>query len=138
MHQTYVYAKKTLTELPEKCKARHKLLTWLEDHWLLHQSFGIEGLRLPVSSDILESLFGKLKVILARNPKAEFNRIVLATPCLCGTLDEATIDRALRTVSHQDLERWEAKEVGETQHRRRRLAFAGLNAVKGPKVGKVT
>lgn len=134
--ETYVFAKKTLNELPEKCKARRKLLAWLEDHWRLHQSFGIDGLRLPVSSDILESLFGKIKVIVARNPKAEFNRIVLAIPCLCGPLDEAAIDSALRKVSHQDLERWEAKEVGETQHRRRRAVFAELDAAKGPKDGK--
>ena len=134
--ETYDFSKKMLGELPETCKARRKLFAWLEDTWRIHQSLGIDGLRLPVSSDILESLFGKLKVMLARNPKAEFNRIILATPCLCGTLDEAAVDRALREISHQDLERWEAKKVGETQHRKRRAAFAELDAAAGPKVRK--
>lgn len=133
---TYEFSRKMFEELPPTCKARRRLLTWLEDHWRIHQSFGIEALRLPVSSDIIESLFGKLKVILARNPKAEFNRIILATPCLCGTLDEAAVDRALREISHQDLERWEENAVGETQHRKRRAAFSESDAATGPKVGK--
>jgi hypothetical protein len=74
---------------------------------------------LPVSSDIIESLFGKLKIILARNPKAEFNRLALVVPCLCGVGTEATVAAALRDVDHRDFQRWVRENVPATSHQAR-------------------
>jgi len=40
---------------------------------------------LLVSSDVIESLFGKFKTIIQRNPQAELNRLIYIIPLLCGT-----------------------------------------------------
>ena len=68
-----------------------------------------------VMRDVLESLLGKFKVVVARNVKAEFNQNVLTIPSLCGKLSADRINKALATVSHRDLERWAAKHVADTQ-----------------------
>ncbi|MDP2605115.1 MAG: hypothetical protein Q8S00_21435, partial [Deltaproteobacteria bacterium] len=60
----------------------------------------IGQLPLLVSSDAIESLFGKFKTIVQRNPQAELNRLVYIIPLLCGTHTSAQIDLALRGCSH--------------------------------------
>ena len=134
--ETYRIAKKRLEELPSHCRVRTRLIEWLDQHMVILLKLGCEVL--PVSSDLLESLFGKFKGIVARNPKAEFNRNVLAIPCLCGNLSASTIDEALSAVSHSDLEQWEREHVIETLHRKRREAFRGLPSRRiGPVPRKV-
>jgi hypothetical protein len=125
--ETYAFTKKMLAELPANCRAQRRLMDWLERHWRVYQLLPMRGRPLPVSSDIIESLFGKLKTILARNPKAEFNRIILTIPCLCGKLTEAAVAKALGSVRHEDLRDWESKNIVETQCRKRRALFAALD-----------
>jgi len=101
---------------------RRRLESWINRQLNIQARLGIGQLALMVSSDVIESLMGKLKVILARNPKAEFNHIVLASPCLCGSPTGDDISRGLRTVTHRHLEQWTRENVPATQ-RRARLAF---------------
>lgn len=117
---TYQRAQFMLTSLPTRSKVRKILDKWLRKHLAIQCRMGIKQLPLLVSSDIIESLFGKFKVVLQRNPKAEFNRIVLALPALCGTLGEFEIDKALNDVSHLDLKAWEKRNVIDSQALQRR------------------
>jgi len=111
-----------LERLPEASHVRQRLTRWARRQLNIQARLGVGQMPLLVSSDIIESLFGKLKVVLARNPKAEFNRIVLTVPCLCGTATEAAVAEALKNVTHRDLERWTKENVPETQQQAR-LAF---------------
>lgn len=56
------------------------------------------------------------------------NRMVLAIPCLRGTLTEAGIRTALTAVSHSDLRAWEEESVPETMEQFRRRAFSNADS----------
>ncbi len=91
---------------------------------------------MPVGSDILESLFGKVKAGIARNPKAEFNRLVLAIPALCGIITSEIIDRALSDVSHRKLETWQVQNVRPSQWQARQAFHQGkLSPEMVPRTG---
>ena len=97
---TGTQAKAILKQLPRISLVRVRLSSWIDRH--IHIQRGLAGGRLPllVSSDVIESLFGKFKTIIQRNPQAELNRLVYIIPLLCGMHTSAEIDRALRGCSH--------------------------------------
>ena len=70
-------------ELPERSKVRKRILAWLKKHMLIHERLGLGDIAMPVSSDIIESLFGKFKHILERSSMMDMNRSVLIIPTLC-------------------------------------------------------
>jgi len=79
----------------------------------------ITSLPLLVSSDIIESLFGKFKHIIERSPQTDMDRIVLLIPALCGNLDYKTITSALNQVHHYDLKIWEQENIPYTMRKTR-------------------
>jgi hypothetical protein len=108
------------------------MMHWLEQILHIQCWLGIGQTPLAVSSDIIESLSGKFKVIVQRNPKAEFNRIVLAIPALCGLHDPTSVSDALKSTTHRDLQRWEKENVHSSQIKLRQqfLAKRGLKDVR--------
>lgn len=113
--KSYSLLKSELAQLPERDKVRLRLQRWLDRQINIQARLAIGQTPLVVSSDVLESLFGKFKVIIARNPKAEFTRNILALPTLCGKRSSIDIDNALHQVTHRDLQRWATRNVGVTQ-----------------------
>lgn len=97
---TCAEAKNILKQLPERSEARTRLSSWLDRHLYIHCKLAIGQLPLLVSSDVIESLFGKFKTIVQRNPQAELNRLIYIIPLLCGIHTNAQIDDALRGCSH--------------------------------------
>lgn len=97
---TAAQAKIILRQLPRGSLIRVRMSSWIDRHLRIQR--GLAGGRLPllVSSDGIESLFGKFKTIVQRNPQAELNRLVYIIPLLCGNHTSAEIDRALRGCSH--------------------------------------
>jgi len=93
-------AKTLLKQLPERSKVHARLSSWLDRHLHIQCRLAIGQLPLLVSSDAIESLFGKFKTIVQRNPQAELNRLVYIIPLLCGIHTSAQIDLALRGCSH--------------------------------------
>ena len=89
-----------LKQLPQDSQVRARLASWIDRHLKIQRELAIGQLPLLVSSDVIESLFGKFKTIVQRNPQAELNRLVYTIPLLCGTHTSAEIDRALRGCSH--------------------------------------
>ncbi len=49
-----------------------------------------------MSTDIIESVFGKIKYILAKSPIKDFNKLSLILPGLVGFCDEDLIMKALK------------------------------------------
>jgi hypothetical protein len=124
LNQASFRASRDLLEtLPERSKVRRKLTQWLHKHLRIQSRLGIGQAPLIVSSDVIESLMGKFKVVLQSNPKAEFNRIILAFPTLCGALDQPLIESALAKISHKALTDWEKLHVIDSQAKKRRRAF---------------
>lgn len=93
-------AKIILKQLPHDSQVRTRLSAWIDRHLNIQRKLAVGHIPLLVSSDVVESLFGKFKTIIQRNPQAELNRLVYIIPLLCGTHTSAEIDRALRGCSH--------------------------------------
>lgn len=111
---TYFEATHIIDQLPAKSIVKTRLSAWLEKHLRLHQALGIGDLRIPVSSDIIESLFGKFKTIIQRNPLCELNRLIYIIPLLCGNYTAVDIDRALNNCSHKEMLEYIEQTVPQT------------------------
>src|ERR671915_111883 len=75
---TYRQCCQLAEQLPPRCKVKKRLLNWLQRQLHIQRQLGIQPLL--VSSDIIESLFGKFKHVTARGTQAEMNRTVLVLP----------------------------------------------------------
>lgn len=107
---SYAEAKSIVTQLPKRSRVRESLLAWLEKHLHVQCRLGIGQMALAVSSDAIESLFGKFKTIIQRNPQAELNRLVYIIPLLCGNHTFESIDRAMKDCSHMRM----LERIGES------------------------
>ena len=109
--------------LPENSIVRCRIEAWLERHLRIQSRLGMGQQGLTVSSDIIESLFGKFKVTVQRSPLAEMTAMALTIPALCGTVMAADVPLALQQVSHQELREWTKTHVPPTQQQLRRKTF---------------
>ena len=135
---SYAETRALLEQLPERSKVRTCLLSWLNRHLRLQCRLGIGQISLIVSSDVIESLFGKFKTIIQRNPQAELNRLVYIIPLLCGNHTEAEIDRNLRNCSHLHLLNQIKQDIPLTLRQQRRLGLHSASPDKVPKPGNLT
>jgi hypothetical protein len=121
--QSYRHCCQLAERLPPRSNVKRRLLAWLNRHLHSQCRLGIGQLPLLVSSDIIESLFGTFKQIIARSPQAEMNRTVLVIPALCGVLDPGAIAQALATTTHRDLQHWEQQHIPSTLRQQRSEFF---------------
>ena len=132
--KTYELTKDLLTALTE-FEVKKVLDEWLTQQMTIQRRLGsVEDIPLLVSSDIIESLFGKFKYALSRSPSPEINRSALLIPALCGHLERDSIDELLRESSHQELLEWSEQNVPETL-RQKRQKLHKLHKQKVPKTG---
>ena len=76
---------------------------------------------LLISSDIIESLFGKFKHIIERSPVAEINRMALVIPTLCGDrVANEQLKLAFTQVKHRQISEWEEANIATTLRKQRR------------------
>lgn len=132
---TYAAAKDILVQLPARSLLRTRLSGWLEKHINIYRLIGNCNLSLPVSSDPIESLFGKFKTIIQRNPQAELNRLMFVIPLLCGNHSLASIDHALTQCSHAQMLTFIQNNVPETL-RELRIKKMPKASTSVPKSGK--
>ena len=130
-------AKIILKQLPRDSKVRARLSAWIDRHLTIQSKLAVGHIPLLVSSDVVESLFGKFKTIIQRNPQAELNRLVYIIPLLCGTHTSAEIDRALRACSHGQMLDQIRKTIPPTLRQQR---YRILDSASGqvPKTGTRT
>jgi len=118
---TYQHCLRLSETLPKKSKVKQRLQQWLQQHRVIQKE--ITDLPLAVSSDIIESLFGNFKHIIARSPQADMNRSALLIPTLCGNLDRLAVTQALNQTCHNDLVVWERDNIPYTVCKKRRAFF---------------
>lgn len=131
---SYAQAKNILEKLPKQSLVKTRLSAWLEKHIDIHRALGIGDLRLLVSSDVIESLFGKFKTIIQRNPLCELNRLLYVIPLLCGNHSRADIERALEECSHTDMLQQIRQTIPPTLRQQRNKEL-GKHAKSVPKSG---
>jgi len=84
------------------------------------EQLGIEGLRLPSSTEVLESAFGAFKAIQRHHNRGTFTTLLATFPTLFDHCTAAKIRDRLSRVSNKDLAAW-VKSAGlsnSTQARR--------------------
>jgi hypothetical protein len=89
--------------------------------FLSEQSKSVKaGERLLASTEVLESLFGKMKYMEYEQTAFGFTSLVLAAIAHVGVSDDKIITKAITLVKHSDLDTWSAKEVGKSVQSQRR------------------
>lgn len=124
---TYHQSNELLKNLPKNSKTRKIVRVWLEKHIKIQKE--LDSYPLPISSDIIESLFGKFKYILERSPQSDMNRATLLIPLICGNLDKQKILFALENTKHKELKKWEEGNIPYTV-RKKRFDFFNNNIQK--------
>jgi hypothetical protein len=124
---TYNECKILLKELPRSSKTAKLLREWLEKHLKVQKELG--SYPMPISSDIIESLFGKFKHTIEKSSQNDMNHSVLIIPLLCGKIDIQKISNTLNSISQKELEEWKDKHIGKTM-RMKRIDFLSQNIQK--------
>ncbi len=82
------------------------------------------------SSEIIESLFGKLKSLERDQSKGGFTSLVLGAAACVGTVDANVVKAAMQQVRMADVDAWTKDQMGTTLLSRRRLALRACGRKK--------
>jgi hypothetical protein len=98
------------------------------------------GERLPGSTEVLESSFGKLKGLEGDHPSAGFTGMLLVWAALCGETTAEVIRKALTATPIKLVQQWITKHLGTTLQSKRRAANHAVDAArkKNQKTPKLT
>jgi hypothetical protein len=76
-----------------------------------------------LTSDAIESLFGKYKYLAKPHGLSEINRMVLSLPCICEDITPELVKEAFAHLTNKEVEQWCRQEISETLLSKRRKAF---------------
>lgn len=86
------------------------------------------GERLPGSSEVIESCFGKFKTLEREQSKAGFTSLVLALVACVSERTQEVVHQALQTSKTRDVIAWIKAKLGDTLGSKRRLAYQAPKA----------
>lgn len=81
------------------------------------------GERLPMSSEIIESCFGRYKQLEGQHAKEGFTGLVLALPALLKPATPERVRQAFARVMKKDVDQWVQKNLGRSPTARRLAAY---------------
>lgn len=79
--------------------------------------------KLLITSDIIESSFGKYKNYVSRNPLAGITNLILSIAAFTCSLNEQDIKIALENTAINDVKEWSKKNIVQTVFQKRRDAY---------------
>jgi hypothetical protein len=82
------------------------------------------------STEVLESLFGKIKYMEHEQTAFGFTSLVLAAMATVGLTDDQTIAKAIKSIKQSDIDAWTVKEIGKTVQSQRRKIKANINKLR--------
>lgn len=82
--------------------------------------------RLLGSSEVIESVFGKLKRLEQDQAKGGFTGLLLSIGAMVSTTTKEVVQSALETVSTKDVLNWCKQQLGQSVQAKRKAAFAVL------------
>ncbi len=106
----------------EDCSATRiaeQLLDWIKQSFSKLQP----DERAWLSTEILESLFGKFKQIECQHSKGGFTRLIAAIPTLCMQVTREAVRKAFSAVNSKATELWLKASLGKTLTARRNEAY---------------
>lgn len=80
--------------------------------------------RLLGSSEVIESVFGKLKAIEQDQAKSGFTNLLLSAAAIVSKTTEDVVEKALKTVRTKEVLDWCNKNIGQSVQSMRKEAFA--------------
>jgi hypothetical protein len=86
------------------------------------------GERLPGSSEVLESCFGKFKTLEREQSKGGFTSLLLALAACVSERTQEVVHKALQTSKTADMNNWFKTKLGQTLGSKRRLAYQARDA----------
>ncbi len=82
--------------------------------------------RLPASSEVIESVFGKQKFIERDQSGNGFTGLVLAIGAIVSTLSDEIIKKAMTSVSTKEVITWCKKQIGQSVQAKQREVFSSF------------
>lgn len=117
--QEYCARNKELKKNKEKLILREKI-----EEYLVEEARNIkENETLIMSSDVIESLFGKYKLLAKKGPLKEIRRMILAIPLSTMKITQDLVKKGLSMVKNIDVEKWEKEMFGSSMLSKRKMAF---------------
>jgi hypothetical protein len=113
-----------LTPLAQSARAKkisHRLLAFVAEQSLQAKHHE----RLLGSSEVIESVFGKLKRLEQDQAKGGFTGLLLSVGAMVATTTTEVVQSALETVSTKDVLAWCKQTLGQSVQAKRKAAFAG-------------
>lgn len=92
------------------------------------------GERLPGSSEVLESCFGKFKTMEREHSKAGFTSLLLALAACVSERTQDVVEEALHVSKTRDIIAWIKNKLGETFRSKRRTAYQAQKVVATPPI----
>lgn len=93
----------------------------LLDHLKIEWEFAkTQPFRTLLTSDIIESLFGKYKYLIKPHSFSEINRSILILPAICQKIDLQLVKSAFKSTKQKDLNQWNRNEINQTLLAKRR------------------
>ncbi len=130
--KSYKLSLQYLQELDKDSEIRISLEKYLLDNNRIGKENKIESL--IMSTDVIESLFGKMKYNIERSPVKEIGRLALLLPLYTKIPSAREITEALETISIKELREWE-KVFFPTTRRKEMHKHFGIEKKKESKTG---
>lgn len=106
----------------EDCSATRIALELLE--WIKQSSSKLKpGERAWLSTEILESLFGKYKQVECQHSKGGFTRLIAAIPTFCVEATKEGLRKAFQAVDCKATQKWIKTSLGRTLTTRKNAAY---------------
>lgn len=117
---TYKKACSLLNQLDDST-LKEPLIAYLDTAWQFsrHQPY-----RTLLTSDIIESLFGKYTYLVKPTSFSAMNRMVLTLPTLCQEMTPRFIQEAFENTKQRDLQQWMQEAMDQTLLAKRKKALA--------------
>jgi len=120
--ETYKDCLKLIEAIPT-AGIRQEFQDWLGSQFAIAKALGLNETGLPISSDGIESLFGRAKVH-GTGPIKDADRIALRIPALCGGINAELIQSAMKVTTTQ-LNSFVEPLQSLTKQRREHLSHPG-------------
>jgi hypothetical protein len=112
-----------ISDLPERHETTDRVAALLVEFVERSELQLGDGERAWLSTEILESLFGRFKRLEGQHSKGGFTSLLAALPSLCCPVDAARVRSRLLQVSTTKLKQWIQETIGSTLTARRAAAY---------------
>lgn len=121
----------TMRNVPDPLEAPRRVMAHLVEFVQQSEQKLEPSQRAWLSTEIIESLFGRFKQLEGQHSKSGFTSLLAALPALCCSFDPERVRRRMLEVSTEKLKQWVKAHLGETMTARRNTAYREAAALAG-------